>query len=61
MKEAIEYLYLLDYSDYTICEIELTEKDENKNVEDILREHSCNADTCAFMFSKNRIEHIITI
>lgn len=61
MDKHIEYLYLLDYSDSTICEIELTEEDANKDAETVLEEHGCKADNCAWMFSREQINHILTI
>lgn len=53
-----EYCYILDYSDATICEIELTDEDKDLESEDLLNKYGCKSDTCSFMFTAVRIENI---
>lgn len=56
-----EYLYCLDYSDNTICEIILDEKDDELNTEEILHRRHMNIDTCAYMYSSTKINNITEI
>lgn len=60
MENIKEYIYVLDYSDCTICEIVL-DKDDDTDIEDVLKKYSCNVNTCSWMISDNRIESIITL
>lgn len=53
-----EYIYVLDHSDCTICEIERSTDDE-KEIEDVLNEHGFNVNTCSWMISDHKIENII--
>lgn len=53
-----EYIYVLDHSDCTICEIERSTDDE-KEIEDVLNEHGFNINTCSWMISDHKIENII--
>lgn len=55
------YLYILDFSDETVCKIKLTDEDWNKTTEDVLKEHGCNIDTCLTMYSCNDIKYITDI
>ena len=41
-----EYIYVLDYSDCTICEIVRDANDE-REVEDVLEEYGCNINSCS--------------
>lgn len=59
MNTTFDYLYLMDYSDGTICEIELTEEDDDKDIEDICREHGVSYDTCSYMYCQHKINDII--
>lgn len=61
MKEVKEYLYVLDYSDSTICEIQLDEEDENLETEDILNRRNLDMDECSFMWTTNKIDTIIEL
>lgn len=60
MENIKEYIYVLDYSDCTICEIVL-DKDDDTDIEDVLEKYGCNVNTCSWMISDNRIESIITL
>lgn len=52
-----EYIYVLDYSDCTICEI-VRDKDDDTDVEDVLEEYGCNINTCSWMITDHKIESI---
>ena len=60
MENIKEYIYVLDYSDCTICEIVL-DKDDDTDIEDVLEKYGCNVNTCSWMISDNRIESIIEL
>ena len=60
MENIKEYIYVLDYSDCTICEIVL-DKDDDTNIEDVLEKYGCNVNTCSWMISDNKIESIIEL
>lgn len=60
MENTKEYIYVLDYSDCTICEIVL-DKDDDTDIEDVLEKYGCNVNTCSWMISDNRIESIIAL
>ena len=55
-----EYIYILDYSDSTICEI-VRDVDDERKVEDVLKEYGCNINTCSWMITDNKINEIITL
>lgn len=55
-----EYIYILDYSDSTICEI-VRDADDKQEVEDVLKEHGCNINTCSYMIVDHKINEIITL
>lgn len=55
-----EYIYILDYSDCTICEI-VRDIDDKQKVEDVLKEHGCNINTCSWMITDHKINEIITL
>lgn len=56
-----EYCYILDYSDSTVCVIEITEEDFNLESEELLKKYGCNIDTCEYMYSTNKIDNIIKL
>lgn len=58
MEDTKEWLYALDMSDNTICEIELDEKDNSLDTEDIFRRRNMNIENCMFMYSTERITKI---
>ena len=55
-----EYIYILDYSDSTICEI-VRDADDEREVENVLKEHGCNINTCSWMITDHKINEIITL
>ena len=55
-----EYIYILDYFDCTICEI-VKDVDDKREIEDILKEHGCNINTCSWMITDHKINEIITL
>ena len=55
-----EYIYVLDYSDCTICEI-VKNADDEREIEDVLKENGCNANTCSWMISNHKINKITTL
>ena len=62
MKEnAFDYLYVLDYSDSTICEIDLSNEDNIDNVEALLTKYGLDSGTCSWMVTDRKIDNIITL
>lgn len=57
MENIKEYIYVLDYSDCTICEI-VRDKDDDTDIEDVLKKYGCNVNTCSWMICDNKIESI---
>lgn len=55
-----EYIYILDYSDSTICEI-VRDVDNKQEIEDVLKEYGCNINTCSWMITDHKINEIITL
>lgn len=55
-----EYIYILDYSDCTICEI-IHNSDDETDIEDILKQHGVNPDACSFMISPYKINTIVEL
>lgn len=55
-----EYIYILNYSDSTICEI-VRDADDERKVENVLKEHGCNINTCSWMITDHKINEIITL
>lgn len=55
-----EYIYVLDYSDCTICEI-IRDTNDEREVEDVLEEYGCNINTCSWMISDHKITEITTL
>lgn len=58
MKDIKEYLYIMDFSDASISEIEITKEDEDLETCDLLDKYGFNADECFFMFTTKRITSI---
>lgn len=52
-----EWIYVLDYSDCSICEI-VRDRDDERDVEDVLEEYGCNINTCSWMITDHKIESI---
>ena len=55
-----EYIYILDYSNCTIYEI-VRDVDDEQEIEDVLKEHGCNINTCSWMISDHKITEITTL
>lgn len=58
MENIKEYLYVIDYSDASISEIEITEENKDLEIDDLLKKYGFNDDECYFMFTTNRITKI---
>ena len=58
---AIEYMYVMDYSDSTISEVTLSSEDENLESCDLLKKYGFDEDTCSFMFTTIKINNITKI
>lgn len=56
----MDYLYIMDYSDCSICEIDIT-NEEDDDLERILKQYGLNIDTCAYMYSQIKIDNIETL
>lgn len=52
-----EWIYVLDYTDCTICEI-VRDIDDERELEDVLEEYGCNINTCSWMITDHKIESI---
>lgn len=52
-----EWIYVLDYTDCTICEI-VRDIDDERELEDVLEEYGCNVNTCSWMITDHKIESI---
>ena len=59
--EEGDYIYILDYSDCSICEIHVTEEEANMEIEDVLEANGCNINTSSWMTTSNEINNIIPI
>ncbi len=55
------YIYVLDYSDATVCKITLTEEEKEMEVDDVLEKHGCNVNTSSWMCTGKDIDEIIDI
>ena len=55
-----EYIYILDYSNSTICEI-VRGVDDKLEIEDVLKKHGCNINTCSWMITDHKINEITTL
>lgn len=55
-----DYIYILDYSDSTICEI-IRDIDDEREIEDVLEEYGCNINTCSWMITDYKINEIKTL
>ena len=57
----INYIYVLDYSDATICEIHISDGERQMEIEDIIEKHGYNINTSSWMTTKDKIDSIIEI
>lgn len=58
------YIYVLDYSDATVCKIILTQKEYEDNVDDIeslLLSKGINTNTASWMITENDIQNFILL
>ncbi len=58
---ACNYIYILDYSDCSICEITIADDERTMELEDIIEKHGCNTSTSSWMCSNYKIESIIEL
>lgn len=58
MEDIKEYLYVMDFSDTSISEIEITKEDKDLETSDLLDKYGFNDDECFFMFTTQRITKI---
>lgn len=58
MEDAKEYCYVMDFSDASLSEIEITEEDKDLESSDLLDKYGFNDDECFFMFTTKRITNI---
>ena len=57
----INYIYVLDYSDATICEIHINNNERTMEIEDIIEAHGCNVNTSSWMTTIDKIDNIMEI
>lgn len=55
------YIYVLDFSDCSICEITISDDERAMEPEDIIEIHGFNVNTSSWMFSQYKIENIIEV
>lgn len=55
------YIYIMDYSDSTICEIKIEDEDIDKNIEEIIKPYGLDIDTCTYMYTQDKIDNIIEL
>lgn len=58
MANIKEYLYVMNFSDASISEIEITKEDKDLESCDLLDKYGFNNDECFFMFTTKRITNI---
>lgn len=58
MANIKEYLYVINFSDTSISEIEITEEDKDLESYELLDKYGFNDDECFFMFTTKRITNI---
>lgn len=58
MEDIKEYCYVMDFSDASLSEIEITEEDKDLESSDLLNKYGFNDDECFFMFTTKRITNI---
>ena len=58
MSNIKEYLYVMNLSDASISEIEITEEDKDLESCDLLDKYGFNDDECFFIFTTKRITNI---
>lgn len=58
MEDIKEYCYVMDFSDASLSEIEITEENKDLESSDLLDKYGFNDDECFFMFTTKRITNI---
>ena len=58
MENIKEYCYVMDFSDASLSEIEITEENKDLESSDLLNKYGFNDDECFFMFTTKRITNI---
>lgn len=58
MEDIKEYCYVMDFSDASLSEIEITEENKDLESSDLLNKYGFNDDECFFMFTTKRITNI---
>lgn len=58
MEDAKEYCYVMDFSDASLSEIEITKENKDLESSDLLNKYGFNDDECFFMFTTKRITNI---
>lgn len=59
--EDFNYIYVLDYSDASIYEIQVLDSMKDKAIEDIVKQSGCNINTSSWMCTVDKIESIIPL
>lgn len=59
--DDINYIYVLDYSTYSICEIKISDDERDMEIEDIIEKHGCNTNTSSWMCGEYPINTIDNI
>lgn len=58
MEDTKEYCYIMDFSDASLSEIEITKENKDLESSDLLDKYGFNDDECFFMFTTKRITNI---
>ena len=65
MKDINKYCYVLDYSDSTICEIQIGPEDNDENgeldIDKLFSKHGLKTSDCSWMFTAFKIYSIIKL
>ena len=65
MKDINKYCYVLDYSDSTICEIQIGPEDNDENgeldIDKLFSKHGLKTSNCSWMITTSKIESIIEL
>lgn len=65
MEDTNKYCYVLDYSDSTICEIQIGPEDNDENgnidVDKLLAKRGIKHENCSWMFTTSKIYGIIEL
>ena len=65
MEDTNEYCYVMDYSDSTICEIQIGPEDNDENgeldIDKLFSKHDLKTSNCSWMITTSKIESIIEL